>query len=206
MNITIAPAEQNNPFALEQVKTDEQLNQELESDELLQKMLAEQQQGQLINFEMAQEIYSILQEMEGNYYDVSKNDRYLNWDSTAGVPYTVLRKVGGTEPARLIKNKRRFDLEQYGKIPRMGGVERGCRFRYRDPHKRPTKSEKAILRRWEQQIISNFFYVAQDPYPNLSKFLGTAYDDYFDLDDITMEIRRKYLGTPIGVHLSDPRM
>ncbi|MGE5679487.1 MAG: hypothetical protein ACM34K_01280, partial [Bacillota bacterium] len=39
---------------------------------------------------------------------------------------------------------------------------------------------------------------------NFGKFIGAAYEDFFDLDDITLEVRMNGLGDPVAIHLQDP--
>jgi hypothetical protein len=63
-----------------------------------------------------------------------------------------------------------------------------------------------MLKEWEQKIVDKFFFPANEFYPNFSKFLGNSYEDFFDYDDNTFEIRRNALRTPIAVHIADPRM
>lgn len=178
----------------------------VQNDPFFLKRSLEQTEASQINLELSQEIYAILTEMEGNYYSSSGNDKYLDWDTNNSIPYKVLRRLGETEPARLIKNKRRYDFTQYARIPREDGVERGFRLKFKNINYKPDKYEKTMLEEWEQKVVDKFFFPANEFYPNLSKFLGNAYEDYFDYDDITLEIRRNALRRPIAIHLADPRM
>ncbi len=149
------------------------------------------------------EILDVLNEIEGRYFDVSGENRYRNFE-TQDIPYSVLRRIGDTEPARLIKNKRRYDLSQYAQIPRNDSVQRGCRLVFTNPDYNPTKDEKALLNMWQQRIVDNLYFVGSDKEPNFAKFIAAAYENWFDVDDITIEYRRDGGGRLLSLHLQDP--
>jgi len=156
-----------------------------------------------INLELAREILAVLNEIEYPYYDVDENgNRYINWE-TEPISYNILRAAGESEAARLIKNKRRLDFALYGTVP-VGDSERGAKLVFNNPDYTPTKAEKQLLRQWELRLFNNFFYPTNEIFANFGKFIGAAYEDFFDLDDITIEIRRDGLGNPVSVHLQDP--
>ncbi len=184
-------------------ETSEQLLTRLESDPNFQRDIMQQNKAQQVNIALAQEIMAILQEMDGNNFDISEGSRFINWETT-DTPYQILRKTGSIEAGRLIKNKRRLDFAQYGKPPKAQGIQRGAHLVFSNTDYSPTKEEKMKLKQWEMKIFKNFFFAANDIYPNFGKFIGNAYEDYFDLDDITIEIRRNNLGRPLAIQLQDP--
>ena len=175
----------------------------LESDDYFQDQLNKQGKAATINVDIAREIFSALSEADGQTYSVNQNNKYIDWEMT-DMPYRILRRAGATEAGRLIKNKRRLDLAQYARIPRKDEVQRGVVFEFTNPEYQPSKEERAKLREWERQLVSNFFFAANDTYPNLARFIGNAYEDWFDLDDFTFRISRDGLGRPISVQLDDP--
>lgn len=177
--------------------------EEIENNPIYAKEFARLEANQPINYELAEEILSILREIEQTNFDAAGNMRYLNWE-TEPISYDVLRRAGESEPARLVKNKRRFDLIQFGSVPVGDNINRGVRLVFDNRDYMPSKEEKALLKVWEKKIVDNFFYASNDPYPGLGKFLGVAYEDYFDVDDITLEIRRDRNGKPVAVHVQDP--
>lgn len=200
--------EMNSPFeGISSARTDEQVNDAIEQDQNFQRDFARQRLAPQVDAALAEEIYSILTEIEGDAgrFEYSGQERYINWETT-DISYKVLRRAGATEPARLIKNKRRFDFAQYASPPAADGVQRGCKLTFIDDDYSPTKEEKKKLKIWEQQVFLNFFFSAQDKSPSFTKFIGNAYEDYFDVDDITYEVLRNGIGDPISIHLSDPML
>ncbi len=168
----------------------------------VQKDMSRLDESQVVNMQLAQEVLAFLREVENPLYDSIDGDKYINWE-TEPIPYQILRRAGESEPARLIKNKRRLDFMQFGKSPQYEG-ERGAQLVFRNSDYQPTKEEKLLLKEWEGKIFDNLFFPANDPYPNFGKFLGNAYEDFFDLDDITLEYRMDGFGRPIAIHLQDP--
>ncbi|HEX2868704.1 MAG TPA: hypothetical protein VHO03_16810 [Ignavibacteriales bacterium] len=169
-----------------------------------QEQFARLKESQLVNNEIAQEIYGILQEIDNQLYDTAGGHKYINWE-TDPIPYGVLRRAGESEVARLIKNKRRLDFMQYASPPaQTGGVERGVKLVFTNPLYQPSKEEKALLSEWETKIFSQIFFPPNETKPNFGKFIGAAYEDFFDLDDITLETRVNGLGDPVAIHLQDP--
>lgn len=174
-------------------------------DEDLQKDLDRQNKAGLVDIKLAQEVLAILNEINGDdqYLDTSGQEKYINWETT-DIPYRVLRRAGATEAGRLIKNKRRLDFAQYARPPKENGIQRGCKLVFKNPEYSPTKEEKQRLMVWQDRIFRNFFFAANDLNPSFVKFIGNAYEDFFDLDDITIEVRRDGLGNPLSMHLADP--
>lgn len=180
-----------------------EINQ-IKENEHIQADLAKLDLSQKVNVELAEEVLSTLREIEGNLYSYDgDNNRFINWE-TDRIPYDALRRAGESEPARLIKNKRRLDFMVWGNPPSQSSIERGAKLAFTNPDYVPSKQEKALLREWEQRIFSKLFFPANDPLPNFGKFIGNAYEDFFDLDDITIEIRKDGFGQPVAIHLQDP--
>lgn len=156
-----------------------------------------------VNFELANELLSVLREQEGQIFDIADGHRYINYE-TGFMAYSELRTYGRSEPALLIKNKRRLDFMQWAQVADTGNVFRGVKLVTTRPDYQPTKEEREKISRFEAQIIEHLFFPPNETTPNFGKFLGTAYSDFFDLDDITLEIRYSKLGRPMGIHLQDP--
>lgn len=156
-----------------------------------------------VNFELANELLGILREQEGQLFDTVDNNQYLNYE-TGNMPYSALRAYGRMEPALLIKNKRRLDFMQWAGVADTGNIFRGVKLITTRPDYQPTKSERELITKFEAQIVDHLFFPPNETTPNFGKFLGTAYADFFDLDDITFEIRYSKLGRPMGIHLQDP--
>ena len=198
-------AEMNKSIFSQQPAKDPQqeIQDMLENDDYYQDQLNKQGQSQTINVDLAREVMAVLSEADGQIYSVNQDNKYIDWEMV-DTPYRILRRAGATEAGRLIKNKRRLDLAQYARIPRKDEVQRGIVFEFTNPDYQPSKEERAKLREWERRLVTNFFYAANDTYPNLARFIGNAYEDWFDLDDITFRITRDGLGAPIAVQLEDP--
>lgn len=196
-------AQKPSDAAEEHILSTEELLDDILLDDPLQKRLNEQGKSGGIVLPLAEEINSVLQEIEGFNFEYSGEQRIINWENM-DVPYRVLRRAGSTEAGRLVKNHRRLGLSQYGRVPKADGIQRGGRLIFCDPDYSPTKDERLRLRIEEDKIFKNFFFPANDRWANFAKFIGNAYEDWFDLDDITCEIRRDGLGDPIAVHLQDP--
>lgn len=160
-------------------------------------------QSQLINRELSEEIHAILQEIEFQNYDTTDNFKYINWE-TEPISYHILRRAGESEPARMIKNKRRLDFALWGKQPSEFSIQRGARLVFINSEYQPTKEEKMNLLEWERRIFDNLFFPPNSNFPSFPKFIGAAYEDFFDLDDITIELRRDGLGRVVAIHLQDP--
>jgi hypothetical protein len=175
----------------------------LESDDYFQDQLNKQGKSGTINVDLAREVIAVLNDADGQLYSVNQNNKYIDWEMI-DIPYRILRRAGATEAGRLIKNKRRLDLAQYARIPRKDEVQRGVVFEFTNPEYQPSKEERAKLREWERQLTTNFFFAANDTYPNLARFIGNAYEDWFDLDDFTFRITRDGLDRPIAIQLDDP--
>src|SRR4030043_918265 len=197
------PIQGNANFPLElNAKTPEEIIELLLNNPELQRALAKQDESSKINYQFANDVLSVLNEIEGNYYDeTTRGIRYVDWE-TKDIPYTILKRAAQTEPARLIINKRRLDLAQYGVAPKEEGIQRGFTLRFR--RQSPSKEEKALLSIWQQKFIDTFFFAPNDDHASLSKFIGSSYEDWFTYDDMTYEVRRDRLGSPLAIHQQDP--
>jgi hypothetical protein len=180
-----------------------ELIQQIEEDRYIQEDFAKVMNSGQVNLELAQEILSILQEIENPLFATDfKGNKYLDYE-TESISYNLLRRAGESEAGRLIKNKRRLDLVQYANIPTTL-ADKGVELVFKNPDYQPSKEEKALLRQWTIKILDNLFFPPNDKFANFGKFIGGAYEDFFDLDDITIEIRRDSFGTPVAIHLQDP--
>lgn len=132
---------------------------------------------------------------------------YLDPLAQLPMPYPYLRSAGRTEGARLIKNNRILDLKKFGR-PSFNQEEAGLDFKFEDPDYIPTQQEKEYLKHLKIQLCNKFFFKvgATPSCIGLGTWLGLAYQDWFDVDDITFEIRRAGDGTPLGLHLMDPML
>ncbi len=185
-----------------QVITGNDVIDKVANDPYFQKDLRKLDDSPRINFEIASEVLSILQENEGLMFGSSEGNSFIDWE-TEPIAYQILRRAGESEPAELIKSHRTFDFITWARIPPREGA-RGCRLRFRNPDYQPTREEKAMIREWEMKIFESFFFPPNEYYANFGKFIGAAYRDWFDLDDITIEFRMDGFGRPIAVHLQDP--
>jgi hypothetical protein len=122
------------------------------------------------------------------------------------IPAYYLRRAGAEASPSMIKSLRRHQFTSYG-VPasrKQFGKEVGLSFAFDDPTHQPTKQEKKELIEWEIKLVERCFFPAGDNQPSLVKFLGEAYADFFDLDDITTETLRDGLNNPLGLQLQDP--
>ncbi len=195
--------EGKSPFAVGEEKTPNEVLYDLEKDVSFQEDINKLNFSGKVNQELSEELYSILQEAESLYHDVSHGNRFINWEIEE-IPYQILRKAASSEAGRLIKNKRRLDLVQFAKIPRKNDIQRGVSFIFANPSYQPDKATKLMLEEWSRKLIDNFFYAANEYNPSFARFLGNAYEDWFDVDDITIEKRKNGLRDTIALHLADP--
>lgn len=206
LNIMLDEEQAENSGALQTIDENRnEIQEKLDKDSDLSDDIAKIRNNQMINMELAEEVLSVLREIENEQFEYSNQERYINTETDA-VSYYWLRKAGESEPARLIKNKRRLDLAQWGRtvVRSTQGIERGAKLAFNNPEYFPDKYEKARLREWENRLINHAFYPANEQKPNFAKFIGSAYEDFFDLDDITLEVRTDGLNNPIALHLQDP--
>lgn len=154
------------------------------------------------------DMMSLLMANETPIGELSDQDfSYLDPYSQMPMPYSYLRSAGRSEGARLIKNNRILDLKKFGR-PSFNQEEAGFDFRFQDPDYIPTTQEKEFLKHLKIQLCDKFFFkVGSTPAcVGLGKWLGLAYQDWFDVDDISGEIRRAGDGLPLGLHLVDPAL
>ncbi len=178
----------------------------IDSDPELRKRYETDMQAKQANRTTTQALFAELFDTEG--IGLTADDgiyRRLDTPHVNGVTYRMLRAAGRTEVPRLIKQTRRLQLPQFA-LParaRRFGKEVGFRFAWDDPDYRPTMGERIDIAQWEQRV-PNFFYTAGSLRPNFVSFLGNAYEDFFDLDDITVTIRRDGMNKPFAMSLEDP--
>jgi len=135
------------------------------------------------------------------------DDEFAYIDSIFQRPVSsrMLRAAGKTEPARLIKNTRILQLREFGK-PSFEDNQPGVYFCAATPGYHFTKEEKARIDHFLPIFIDKFFYPAFAKRPNFGEWLGVAYCDFFDLDDITNEVRRRADNIPLGFQIVDPTL
>lgn len=143
------------------------------------------------------------------FFGETNDDEYSFLDpySRLPMPYHYLRNAGKTEGARLIKNNRILDLTKFGR-PSFNKEQPGFDLVFEDPDYIPTTEEKEFLKHIKIQLCKKFFFKV-GAYPSaigLGAWLGLCYQDWFDLDDISCEIRRSGIGVPLGLHLVDPAL
>ena len=122
------------------------------------------------------------------------------------IPVYYLRRAGASDAPLMVKSLRRNQFTSYG-VPasrKQFGKEVGLAFVFDNPLHQTSKKEKEELVEWEIRLVEKFFFPAGDNEPSFVKFLGEAYSDFIDLDDITTETLRDGLNDPIGLQLQDP--
>lgn len=134
--------------------------------------------------------------------------RWLDVVSGRPVPYQYLRRAGQTEVPLMIKNLRRLQLTNFASLSRSKrfGAQVGISLRWLDESYEPSPTEEARRLWWEKTIQSRVFFPPSEPNPNLLKFLGVAYEDFFDLDDITIAIETDGLDRPQSLVIEDPTL
>ncbi len=140
-------------------------------------------------------------------YGTRDEDRYRYINRPLGKSL-LLRKGGQTETPRMIKNLRRLQLTEFSELAasKKYGKEIGFTLAWSNPGYEPSEDEEKKRQYFEQRIRESFFFPAGESTPSLAKFLGGMYEDFFDLDDITLEIHRDPTFQPIGVHVTDPSL
>lgn len=122
----------------------------------------------------------------------------------------ILRRAGNSIPSHLIKQYRYNQLEEFAQVS--DGKRPGFKLVFSDKDRKATKAEQATMAKFEQIYAKQFFFVPNVSQPNLAKFIRFAYNDFFDLDKVAIEIIRtvgstnkkyQYRGTPIGFFLTD---
>ena len=162
--------------------------------------------------QMQQELFGVLYEqyMSSQYgaYDNKRQHKLLDNTRSRGVPYEALRRTSETEIPSLIINRRRLQLTEYAQPANAGkyGREVGFSLIPNNSTINFTKAQKKELKVWEERLVEKFFFPAGEVTPNLSKFLGSLYRDFFTVDDLTISIRRDGSHYPIGCDLQDPAL
>lgn len=128
--------------------------------------------------------------------------KYSYFDDDMFRSSDLLRKAGQTEAPRLIKNHRRLQLSQFGRIAEKD--KQGIKIVHKDSEYKPAEKELKNMKKWTDIIANQFFFMPGETKPNLGRFLGAAYEDFFDLDKIAIFIRRTKDGKrPLGMILTD---
>ena len=186
------------------VKSNEPVIEEIDKDPKLKAQYEE-------DMAKLNEMQTNVQELMGLLFDkldygTREIDEYRIIETSRAIPYGMLRRAGETEVPRMIKNLRRLQLTDYAETAsaKKFGKEQGFTLAWKNPAYEPTDAEEKKRKDFEMRIQQSFFFPAGEQHPSLAKFMGTAYEDFFDLDDITIAIVRDALFQPIGMHLQDP--
>ena len=122
----------------------------------------------------------------------------------------LLRRAGNSAAARMIKQYRYHQLEEFAQVS--DGKRPGFKLVFIDAERKATKKEQDTIAEWENIFARQFFFVPNENKPNMGKFLRYAFQDFFDLDKIAIETVRtqastnktkNYRGTPLGLALQD---
>jgi len=137
-----------------------------------------------------------------------ENHRWIDMVQQRAIPYNYLRRAGETETPSMIKNLRRLQMTQFSEpaCRKKWGKEIGFAFAFRDPRRKPTREEKEYLESMECRLQERFFFPAGEKDPSLYKFMGMGYEDFFNLDDITIGVERDMLHQPAGMIMQDPAL
>ncbi len=122
----------------------------------------------------------------------------------------LLRRAGASVAPQMIKTYRYHQLAEFAQVS--DGKNAGFNLVFTDKDRKATKKEQATIANFEQVFAKRFFWVPNEAKPNLSKFLRYAYQDFFDLDKVAIEIVRtrgslneqfNFRGSPLGWQLVD---
>jgi hypothetical protein len=195
-------------FVDQLVKANEVVVDEVEKDPDLKKRYERDMKELELSRRATDELFGVLWESLDLNAKEDEKFRWIDIVNSRPVPYRYLRKAGETEVARIIKNMRRLQLTEFADTAtrKKFGNEVGFSLVWRNPLHEPTKEEKEEVGNWESTLQEKFFFPAGSRVPSLARVLGTMYEDFFDVDDITIEIRRDRTHYPIGLHLADPAL
>lgn len=123
---------------------------------------------------------------------------------------SILRQAGTSIPAELIKSYRYHQLIEFSKVS--DGKTPGFKLMFKDDEHKPSKAEKKKLNEFELILSDRFFFIPNSTKPDFGKWLTYAYQDFFDIDKIAIEVIRQtastnkkynYRGIPLGFLLVD---
>lgn len=183
------------------------LLERMDKDPEMKKKLAEMEMELSANKNLATEVLSLMFNDEAGYlWGADPDFRYIDLEQEPIFRYDLLRRAGDTEAARLIKNHRSLQLMDFAK-PSSSKLttQAGFTLVFQDPNYQPKKEEKQKLDQYALLLTQSFFYPPFSDEPNFANFLKVCYEDWFDLDDISIEIRRTRDNSPLGLHLCDPQ-
>lgn len=122
----------------------------------------------------------------------------------------LLRRAGTSAAPQMIKQYRFHQLAEFAQVS--DGKKPGFKLEFTDTERKATKKEQDTIAKWENIFAKQFFWVPNEGKPSLTKFMCYAYQDFFDLDKIAIEIVRQrgsldkkfnYRGKPLGWQLVD---
>jgi len=122
----------------------------------------------------------------------------------------LLRRAGASAAPQMIKTYRFHQLAEFAQVS--DGKKAGFNLVFTDSERKATKSEQDKIAKFEQIFAKQFFWVPNEAKPSLTKFICYAYQDFFDLDKVAIEIVRtrgsfnkqfRFRGSPLGWQLVD---
>lgn len=134
---------------------------------------------------------------------LDKDHSYIDTKYASPLGTRLLRMAGKSVAARLIKNTRALQFTEFAK-PSFETRCPGMTLKFANPDYQATPVEKQALKELTYRFTDKFFFPLGNTKPSLVKFLGASYNDFLDVDDISIEIRRSMTGKPLGFHLADP--
>ncbi len=122
----------------------------------------------------------------------------------------LLRRAGTSAAPQMIKQYRYHQIAEFATVS--DGKKPGFQLVFDDAERKATKKEQDTIAKFEAIFAKQFFFVPNEERPSLTKFLCYAYQDFFDLDKVAIEIVRqrgsldkkfKFRGKPLGWALVD---
>ena len=188
----------SNPAIVEEIDKDPKLREQYERD--MSELQMVKKEGEKLTALLYESLLLTTQEDE--------KYKWIDIQNGRDIPYRYLRRAGETEIPAMIKNLRRLQLTDFAELSSSHkyGRDTGFSLVWKNPNFKPNHSQKLELEQWEARFQQKLFFPAGDTRPSLAKFLGQMYNDFFDVDDITIRIHRDGLNNPIGLQLEDPSL
>lgn len=177
--------------------------QEMDADPEFQKSLqnleAIQKQQKLSTHEVVQaELMSVMVENDMLALATSGSGGYTYYDSDMYIDSDLLRAAGKSESALLIKNHRKFQLDEFGRFSH-AKEQPGFRLVHKNPDKILSKKEIEEINKWSEIIADRFFFLNGSDKASLGQVLQAAYDDFFDIGCLAFFVWRRRDGVPLGL-------
>ncbi len=122
----------------------------------------------------------------------------------------LLRRAGNSMAAQMIKHYRSHQLVEFT-LP-SDGKRPGFKLAFQDEERKIKDAERKKINEVEKILSEQFFFVPNEQQPNFAKWIIFAYNDFFDIDKLAIEIVRqtasgnekfKYRGIPLGFKIVD---